>query len=296
MRVTNSMMLRSTMRDVGQSLSRLQDTQTKITSGKAITRGSDDPTGTASAMSIRQDLRRLDQRSRSVDDAQGWAGAADTQLTGMMNRLNRAKELVIAAGNGVTNLTPMARQAIAAELRSVRSDLLNAGNATYAGRSLFAGTAAGPAYDSNGAYLGNDDAVVRDVTATTSMTVNVTGSEVFGVSGTGAGSLFDVLDRMATAISNGDSTTIATEHTNLETATDRVRSAAASIGTKSAALVDLRSRIDDDIASLTSRLSEVEDVDIVESLVRAKAEENSYQAAVQAAAKIIPVSLLDYLR
>jgi flagellin-like hook-associated protein FlgL len=75
-----------------------------------------------------------------------------------------------------------------------------------------------------------------------------------------------------------------------------VRSAAANIGTKSAALVDLRSRIDDDIASLTSRLSEVEDVDIVESLVRAKAAENSYQAAVQAVATIIPVSLLDYLR
>jgi flagellar hook-associated protein 3 FlgL len=205
-------------------------------------------------------------------------------------------EMDPSAGNGVTNLTPMARQAIAAELRSVRGDLLNAGNATFAGRSLFAGTAAGPAYDSTGAYLGNDDAVVRDVTVTTSMTVNVTGSEVFGVSGTGAGSLFDVLDRMATAISNGDSTTIATEHTNLEAATDRVRTAAASIGTKSAALVDLRSRIEDDIASLTSRLSEVEDVDIVESLVRAKAEETSYQAAVQAAARVIPVSLLDYLR
>lgn len=296
MRVTNSMMLRSTMRDVGQSLSRLQDTQSKITSGKAITRGSDDPTGTASAMSIRQDLRRLEQRSRSVDDAQGWVGAADTQLTGMMNRLTRAKELVVSAGNGVTNLTPAARQAIAAELRSVRGDLLIAGNATYAGRPLFAGTAAGPAYDSTGAYLGNDDAVVRDVTVSTSMTVNVTGTEVFGTSGTGAGSLFEVLDRMATAIANGDSSAMAAEHTNLDAATARVRSAASSIGTKTAALIDLRSRIDDDMSALTSRLSEVEDVDIVESLVRAKAEETSYQAAVQAAARLIPVSLLDYLR
>lgn len=296
MRVTNSMMLRSTMRDVGQSLSRLQDTQSKITSGKAFARGSDDPTGTASAMSIRQDLRRLEQRSRSVDDAQGWVGAADTQLTGMMNRLNRAKELVVSAGNGVTNLTPAARQAIAAELRSVRGDLLIAGNATFAGRSLFAGTAAGPAYDSTGAYLGNDDAVVRDVTVSTSMTVNVTGTEVFGTSGTGAGSLFEVLDRMVTAISNGDMNAVATEHANLDAATDRVRSASASIGTKTAALIDLRSRIDDDVSALTSRLSEVEDVDIVESLVRAKAEETSYQAAVQAAAKLIPVSLLDYLR
>jgi hypothetical protein len=36
----------------------------------------------------------------------------------------------------------------------VRGDLLNAGNATFAGRSLFAGTAAGPAYDAAGTYLG----------------------------------------------------------------------------------------------------------------------------------------------
>ena len=38
------------------------------------------------------------------------------------------------------------------------------------------------------------------------------------------------------------------------------------------------------------------DVDLIESIVKAKAEETSYQAAVQMAAKALPVSLLDYLR
>ena len=40
----------------------------------------------------------------------------------------------------------------------------------------------------------------------------------------------------------------------------------------------------------------MEDVDIVDALIRVKAQENSYQAALQVAANIIPVSLVDYLR
>jgi flagellar hook-associated protein 3 FlgL len=295
-RITNSMMLRSTMRDVGQSLSRYQQTQAKVTSGNAITTGSDDPAGTTTALSIRRELSQLDQRSRSITDAQGWVNAADSQLDIMTTRMNRAKELTVASGNAITNMTPAARQAIATELRSIRSDLLNAANSTYAGRPLFAGTAAGPAYSSTGVYQGNDDPVVRDVAPSTTMTINVTGNEVFGASGVGAGSLFEVLDRLATAIEGGNTAGIDTERANLSTAFDRVQAAASNIGTKQNALEALDTRAKNDKQTLTSRLSDVEDVDLIESIVKAKAEETSYQAAVQMAAKALPVSLLDYLR
>ena len=296
MRITNSMMLRSTMRDVGQSLNRYQQTQAKVTSGNAITAGSDDPNGTTSALTIRRELSQLEQRTSSITDAQGWVNTADKQLDIITTRLNRAKELTVASGNAISNMTPAARQAIASELRSIRTDLLTSANSSYAGRPLFAGTTAGPAYSSSGVYQGNDDAVVRDVAPATTMTINVTGNEVFGASGSGAGSLFEVLDRLATAIESGTTTAIDAEHANLMTAFDRVQAAASSIGTKQNALEALEARAKDDKQALTTRLSDVEDVDLIESIVKAKAEETSYQAAVQMAAKALPVSLLDYLR
>jgi flagellar hook-associated protein 3 FlgL len=128
------------------------------------------------------------------------------------------------------------------------------------------------------------------------MTINVTGNEVFGASGVGAGSLFEVLDRLATAIEGGNTAGIDTERANLSTAFDRVQAAASNIGTKQNALEALDTRAKNDKQTLTSRLSDVEDVDLIESIVKAKAEETSYQAAVQMAAKALPVSLLDYLR
>jgi flagellar hook-associated protein 3 FlgL len=296
MRVTSSMMARTNLRNMSQGLARLQETQGQITSGKDFTKPSEDPGRATSAMSTRKDLRRIDQRMRSIEDAQGWVGAADTQLTSALDRMLRAKEIAVNAGNGIAALTPGARSSLAKELRAVRSDLLNVANATYAGRSLFAGTAAGVAYDGTGAFMGNDEAVIRDVAPSNAMTINVTGSHVFGKSGVGAGTLFEVLERMAVAVEAGDRVNAATEQGNLDVAFERLRVSSAEIGTKWATLEQLSVRTQDDKVALKEQLSQMEDVDMVESLIKVKSQESSYQAALQTTAKVLPMSLLDFLR
>lgn len=296
MRVTSSMMLRSTLRDLSQGLSRLQETQTKISSGKEITRPSADPGGTSSAMGMRQDLRRADQRLRSLNDAQGWLETADGALTSSLDSLGRAKEIAVRAGNTGALGDPAARQAMAAEIRSMRSEMLTLANTTYGNRSIFNGTASGAAYDPNGVYLGNSSSIVRDVAPSNSITVNLTGTQVFGTAGGPVGDVFETLDRLATAISNGDSAAMATEHTNLDGFRNTVGAATVEIGTRAARLAEAKIRAEDNKLLLTTRLSEVEDVDIVEALITAKAQESSYQASLQVAARILPPSLLDYLR
>lgn len=296
MRVTNSMVSRTNVRNLSQSLARLQDAQAQITSGKDFAKPSEDPARATSAMSTRKDIRRIEQRMRSIEDAQGWVGAADTQLTSALDRMVRAKEIAVQAGNGIGALMPGARSALANELRAVRSDMLVVANATYAGRSLFAGTAAGAAYDSTGTFVGNDEPVIRDVASTTAMTINVTGNQVFGTSGVGAGSLFEVLDRLATAIEAGDRSTAAAEQVNLDAAFERLRGATAMVGTNWSSLEQLATRTQDEKVALTERLSQMEDIDMVESLIQVKSRESSYQAALQTTAKVMSMSLLDFLR
>ena len=99
-----------------------------------------------------------------------------------------------------------------------------------------------------------------------------------------------------TAFVGGDASAIATEHTNVDTLTRTVSAATVEIGTRAARLEEAKVRAEDNQMLLTQQLSEVEDVDIVEALIKAKAQESSYQATLQVAAKILPPSLLDYLR
>ncbi|MFN8024311.1 MAG: flagellar hook-associated protein FlgL [Acidimicrobiales bacterium] len=296
MRVTSSMMVRSTLRDLSQGLSRLQETQTKLSTGKEITSPSANPGKTASAMALRQDMRRADQRLRSLNDAAGWLQTADSTLTSSLTTLGNVKAIAVRATNTGGIGDPAARTAMAAEIRSARSELLALANTTYGERSIFNGTAAGATYDSNGVYQGNGASIIRDVAPSTSIAINLTGPAIFGAAGGPVGDVFEVLDRLATAVQNGDATAIATEHTNLDNLTATVSAATVEIGTRAARLDEAKARAEDNQLLLTQQLSEVEDVDVVEALIKAKAQESSYQAALQVAAKILPPSLLDYLR
>ena len=295
-RVTNSMTSRTTLRDLNMSLGRLQERQADLSTGRVIRKVSDDPTAAVDAMEIRNELRRADQRSRSLNDAQGWLQTADTALVSGLDILTRVKELTVRASNiGVAN--PGSQLAIATEISGLRSELLAIANTKYLDRPIFNGTADGAAYDSvSGLYNGNSAVVQREVAPGTVMPVNMTGEQVFGTQVGPPGDLFAVLGRLQTAILASNSTAIAAEHSNLDTATKRLASGAAEIGTRAGRIDNLRTRADADQMGMSERLSRLEDADVAEALLNVKSSENAYNAALQAAARILPASLLDYLR
>ena len=296
MRVTSSMMVRSTLRDLNLSLGRLQVSQTQLSTGRVLTKASDDPTATAQAMGLRKQLNRLDQRTRALTDARGWLETADSSLTSGMDLLARAKEIAVRAANtgGLTDVN--SRLAMATELRSIRDDLLGVANTTYGGRSIFNGTASGSAYSAAGVYQGNNASVVRDLEAKTTLAVNITGPQVFGTAGGPVGDMFEVLDRLATAVATGNDAGIAAEHANLDNASQQLSAATVDIGSRAARLDGIKTRGEDELLRLQTQLSSIEDIDPATVLVTEKAQENAYQAALQSAAKILPPSLLDYLR
>ncbi len=52
----------------------------------------------------------------------------------------------------------------------------------------------------------------------------------------------------------------------------------------------------DRLLSVTSQLSEVEDVDLPKTIMDMQLQQTSYQAALAASAKVIQPSLIDFLR
>ena len=296
MRLTNSMAMRSTMRDLSSAFSRLQTNQARTSSGKAFERVSDDPNRAVESLALRQRLRRTDQLSRTADDTAARLQSSDTALVSSLDVLTRVKELTVQASNtGSSN--PTARAAIAAELSGLRDELIGLANGEYLGRPLFNGTATGAAYDaSTGAYNGNDTNFERSVAQGVTLTANLTGEQIFGVQSGPAGDLFAVIDRIAAATSAGDDGALAIEHAHLDAAATRLGGAAAEIGRRASHLESISSRATTDRADLAERLSVVEDVDLAEALIAMQASENAYTATLQAASRVLPPSLVDYLR
>src|SRR3546814_7318658 len=58
-------------------MQRLQD---QLSSGKLISKPSDSPTGTVSALKLRADLRRGEQLERNANDSIAWLSAADSTM------------------------------------------------------------------------------------------------------------------------------------------------------------------------------------------------------------------------
>lgn len=296
MRVTSSMSLRMTMRNLSSSLERLQGSQRRLSSGKAIERVSDDPRAATDVLVLRGRIARHDQMDRTADDTRARLAVADQTLLGVSDSMIRAKELAVQASNtGVSDTE--SRSALAAEVRSLRSQLLSDANTEYLGRAIFGGTAAGPAYDADtGALNGNSTVEARTVAEGVRVASNITGTQAFGDPASATGDVFAVLDRLATAIETNDSAAVTAEHTNLDQSRLRVGSALAEVGQRSAQLIDLEDRSAIRRGQLVERLSAIEDVDLAEAVIDVTTFDTAHQAALAAAARAMPPSLAQYLR
>src|SRR3546814_12432521 len=73
-------------------MQRLQD---QLSSGKLISKPSDSPTGTVSALKLRADLRRGEQLERNANDSIAWLSAADSTMFEGLSVFSRVRNLAL---------------------------------------------------------------------------------------------------------------------------------------------------------------------------------------------------------
>ena len=95
-------------------------------------------------MALRSALRANEQHARNIADGDGWLTTADAAMGGSLDAIRRVRDLTVqGASTGAANA--QTRESLAVEIEGLRDALLGQANATYLGRSVFAGTAAGEA-------------------------------------------------------------------------------------------------------------------------------------------------------
>jgi flagellar hook-associated protein 3 FlgL len=290
-RITQRLLTSSTLANLQGSLGRTEKLQERLSTGKVLNRPSDSPTGLVTAMQTRASLARTETHLRNADNAMGWVNTADSALQGASSMLRRVRELAVLGQNGSIDAT--GREAIAMEVDAISASLVQVANTSFAGRSVFAGNAAGRAYDASGAYLGDDGAVERTVADGQAVRINVTGPEAFGA---GPDSVFAVLAALSDDLRNNPSAITSDNLPPLDASINRVLTALGSLGARGNQIEGIRDRGVMQKLNLETRLSEAESTDMTETIMELQMQEVAYQAALGATARVLQPSLLDFLR
>jgi flagellar hook-associated protein 3 FlgL len=291
MRITQRSMQFGVDQNLQNALARVQDLQEKLSSGRQLERPSDGPASTVSALRYRADLKRADQLQRNADDAQGWLDTTDQALTGGLEILNRARQLLLQGVNG--SMSPTDRAAIAQEIDGLRTSVLAIANTTYLGRPVFGGNStATTAYSAAGTYLGDNGNVVRNIGPTVSIDVNLTGPAAFGPPGA---DVFAVLAGIADHLRN-DPTQLQGDIAALDGAATRMSNAVAAIGARTNQVTSTRDRVESSKVMSTNGLAQVESIDLPATITQLSLQQVAYQAALGATARVIQPSLVDFLR
>ncbi len=301
-RVTNSMISRSVLADLNEVSQRLAKTQRKMSSGKEITRPSDDPYGASRALTMRASLESSRQYQRNVGEAIGWQEVTDVALSKMSDTVLRVRELVIQGSSDSAGVT--ARQSIAAEIDQLVESLKQEANASYSGRYVFSGTDTDVRpYTVGGAdgFAGNTNAVAREIGPGVSVQVNVVAKDILGDGQTpGDGLLLDVLRDVTQHLRGGTPADLNTLRTTdlkaLATNLDDLSKVRATVGATTNRLETADARLQEVEASTTKLLSDVEDADMAKTMVDYSMQQSVYQSALHSGANIVQASLLDFLR
>jgi flagellar hook-associated protein 3 FlgL len=288
MRVTNSMMINTVLRDLNNNLSKMTKSQEQLSSGRRINRPSDDPVGIVSALRLRTSLTELDQYKSNAEDASSWLDTTDSSLNESGAVLQRVRELAVSAANDY--LTQTERDAIYKEVDQLKQHLVQVGNTTFAGKYIFSGTKTSTTpFDNGGGYNGDNVIFNYEIAIGVNIPINVDGQTAFS----GA---FGAIDQFLVDLTNADTMSISTDIGLLDLAINNQLEIRADIGAKVNRLELAINRMDAETVNLTGLLSKTEDVDAAALITRLKMQESVYNASLSAGAKIVQPTLIDFLR
>jgi flagellar hook-associated protein 3 FlgL len=297
MRVSSVQIARNSLYGISTTFSRFDEAQRRVSTGKQLQAPSDDPSGTAQALSFRKDMSDLEQFGRTMDQAKGFMAMSDTALSSVTTLIHQARALAV---QGATDsITGETRAALGNQLQNIIRQLGNIGNTTFGTRYVFAGQqtqsppmmASGNTFNYVGGTMATGDAdIVLDIGRGEALKINVTGDKVFTPLLAALGSLRD-------HVALGQSSLVSREDlAALDAQLSNVLSARAEIGSNIQRIDLTKSRNELTKVNFTQFISNIEDADIPKAIVDMQVAETAYQSALQATSRAFQNSLLDFLR
>ena len=298
MRVTNTTLSENIVRQIQQLGTNQAKLQTQVATGQRIFRPEDDPTAVGRVLNLESEQREIAQYLSNADRALEITQASFAGLQQLKKISDRASEIgTLGAGA----LSADASRAYASEVNQLLEQTLQFANTKFRNDYIFAGNRVDSApfvatRDASGsitgvAYAGSGEPAAIQLSENASISPGAT-SGTNGDIGDFLNSLVALRDALATQ----NSTDLTTAQTNLATAEDELVSALASHGGIQTRIEANRAQQQDRADNLEVLVSAEVDADLPSTIVRLTQTQTAYQAALQSAANIMRISLLDYIR
>ncbi|AKX93493.1 flagellar hook-associated protein FlgL [Moorella thermoacetica] len=305
MRVTNRMLNNNVIRNINRNLENMARTQEQMSSGKRVNRPSDDPIVVARVLAFKTSIAANDQYKKNMEDAKGWLDASESVLGMATDVLQRARELAVYGSNGT--MPPESMDALGKEVDQLLDEMMQVANTSYGGRYIFGGsqTTATPFVSNSSStddpveYNGDSAALNWEIAPGVTISVNENGDQIFMQAinnGSATESIFKLLNDLSAALHGGTATDVSATLNKFDQAIDHILNIRATLGAKSNRMEMAMSRLEDTQIGLTQTMSKLEDIDLAETVMNYKTQENVYLASLSTGAKVLQPSLIDYLR
>ncbi len=290
MRLTNNMMVKNLMRNLNSNYKKMDRLSNELATGRKIMQPSDDPVGALRSMQLQTIIKENDQYIQNIDQANDWIDTSESALNEVNSVLLRARELAIYGASDT--LDQEQRDSIKEEAIQLAEHIAQISNTSIGGRFVFSGhkTITKPYADYTSVYQGDNNCLSVEISKSVKVDFSLQGDKVFDEA-------FEAMRSIITDLSIGNTTNLSTNTLGkIDEASDTILAMRADLGSKTKRLELARNRFEDANVKHTQLLTEIENVDIAETIMNLKNEENVYRASLSVGARVIQPSLIDFIK
>lgn len=299
-RITQSRQNQAALAAVTAARARLQAAQQTAMSGERVTKPSDDPASAARARLLGELAARSSSYQTTTSYGLSRLQTAESALSNAGSILTRAREIATSMANGTMSASE--RTAAATEVEQLRRAMIDTINTRHGDEYVFADVASGsaPYTDAVGFnYDVNTYASVRRAEVGPSQTAEIGASAAvaFGQR-TADPSSVDVvaqLDDLANDLRTNNIDGVRADIDGVTTAFEQVLAERTRVGVRTEQLRRADEAASSSVSVATSLKSDLIDADAAEAFSSLTLAQNSMQAAVTVAARMLGPSLLDAL-
>ncbi|MFQ3545366.1 flagellar hook-associated protein FlgL [Halobacillus rhizosphaerae] len=292
MRVTQSMLANNMLRNLSNSYGQMGKYQEQLSTGKKISKPSDDPVVAMKGINYRSQLTEVKQYQRNIGEVHNWMDNSDSALDKATQAMQRIRELTVEASNDTYESGQ--RGNIAKEIRQMKDHLASIANTKVNDKYIFNGanTTEAPVDTDTTTVNSSSSNVDIAVSAGVSINANVTGDKVFSQK------LFDDLDKFADALEDPNSTGEDLDGylDTFDTHINNIVNTRADLGARMNRVDLIEDRLQTQEVTATQMMSDNEDADIEKVITNLKTQESVHRAALSVGSRIIQPTLMDFLR
>ena len=328
-RITSNILTTNYLRNMKRNLSNMKTLQNQLSSGKQISKASDNPYKASRSMQLNAEISYNKQYNENIKDTSNWLDTTDTALSQIGNVFGRIETLLVSAGNGAFG--PDERTSIQDEVKEKVNELSQILNTSFDGSYIFGGTKTDSKpvtvvngvlqyADKTGAGIGNDGnngtstpVAITDTTTLTQLKsdlkVDISQGVTTNYNKTAVkvlefkdkdGKAINVSDLLSNIITDlgpaGTQSNLTTIHLkDIQSVTANLLQQRSEVGSFQNRMDSAQQNNETQNYDMTDILSKTEDIDFAETTMNYSMMQTVYTASLQTSAKILPMTILSYL-